>query len=113
MKTGYLAITIMWAALSACASSPPQLEFSKVGVAQSQVQADSTACWDYALKSPAGRQNADTVNGSRILGGGIFAAANMAAEKSANNNDPRKDLGNWDTHKNCMIQKGYSVKLAG
>ncbi len=113
MKTVNLPIGIACIALSACATSPPQLEFSKAGVPQSQVEADAADCWNYALNSPAGRQNADMVNGSRILGGGVFAAANMAAEKSASNNDPKKDLGNWDSHKNCMTQKGYSVKLAG
>lgn len=113
MKLDFAAALALCVALSACASAPPQLEFNRTGASASQKEADSKACWDFALRSPEGRKAADTVNGARLIGGGLIAAANMAAEKSAYNNDQKKDLGNWSAHRDCMAGKGYTSKMAG
>lgn len=113
MKLDLLATVALCGALSACASAPPQLEFSRTGASTSQIETDSKSCWDFALNSAEGRKAADMVNGGRLIGGGLIAAANMAAEKSANNNDAKKDLGNWSAHRDCMARKGYTSKMAG
>jgi hypothetical protein len=98
--------------LVACGTAPPELAFSKPGVTDAQRDSDIHACWEYALNSPEGRKSADMVNGARIIGGGPIALVVMAAEKSANKGDPKKDMANWAAHSDCMAAKGYTQRLA-
>jgi hypothetical protein len=76
---------------------------------------DSAACWKQVLDTPEGQQQARSINDARavgaVLGGGVLAAAYLAANESADKPDPKKDHGNWLVHDGCMQRKGYRPRF--
>lgn len=108
MRSAFSVISIsICLALAACSTAPPRLNFAKSGISPNQREQDSANCWKYAMESREGKDEANMVNGARVLGGGLFAVAMMASEE-----DPKKDMGNWSTHASCMQRKGYKPEVA-
>jgi len=87
------------------------VRYTRDSTPDDQRDLDSAACWQYALDTPEGQQEAQSTNSARaagaILGGGVIGATYLAANESTKQPDPKQDHGNWLTHDACMQRKGY------
>ena len=64
--------------LAGCASGPTRLDFAKPGVSDTQRNIDVEACWNYTFNSREGQDQVSLLKTSRVIGGGLIAAAMMA-----------------------------------
>lgn len=92
--------------MTGCSMPNYTSEFVKPGVADAQRQADTEACWQYVL-SEDGQKQASLIGAARVIGGGAIAVATEPNDGG----DPRKNINNLGTYRDCMIGKGYTQQF--
>ena len=111
MRTSLVLTAIMSLVLAGCASGPTRLDFAKPGVSDTQRNIDVEACWNYTFNSREGQDQVSLLKTSRVIGGGLIAAAMMASNESSEGYNRKKDMNYIPVHNDCMRGKGYDVKV--
>lgn len=69
------------------------------------------ACWNYTFDTKEGQDMVSLLKASRVIGGGLVAAAVMVSNENSEGYDRKKDINHIPVHNDCMRAKGYAVKV--